>query len=87
MTNRDKPPMNRLGIPITPRIWKPTNALEKTERNISIDAISLGYQHAKKKESLVKNKRYGILKRIEKEDEETHSQMPQICLTGRLVEF
>ena len=73
MRDRDKPPLNGLGIPISPRIWKPTNALEKIQRNIFIDTISLGHQHAKKKkDSLVKQERHNILKRIEKEDEESH---------------
>ena len=89
MRDRDKPPLNRLGIPITPRFWKPTNALEKTERNISIDAISYGYQHAKKKkDSSVKQERYGILKRIEKEDEETRiAKCHRYALQGDWLNF
>ena len=41
---RDKPPLNGLGIPIKPRVWKPTNALEDAELNFYLDSIAMGQQ-------------------------------------------
>ena len=43
MQEKDKSLLNESGITVSPRTWKPTNALEKTERNISLCAISLGH--------------------------------------------
>ena len=37
MRERDKPSVNGLGIPMKPRIWKPTNALESAERNLYLE--------------------------------------------------
>ena len=41
---RDKPPLDGLGIPIKPRVWKPTNAFEDVECNFYLDSIAVGQQ-------------------------------------------
>ena len=45
MREKDKPPLNKLGIPQKRRVWKPCNALEKAERNIYLDNIAFGQHH------------------------------------------
>ena len=71
MKERDKPHINGLGIPVNPRIWKPTNALEKAERDTYLDNIAFYHQHSRTGEkSTVKSSRENTLKRIERDDEE-----------------
>ena len=71
MKERDKPCVNGLGIPVNPRIWKPTNALEKAERDIHLDTIAFCHQPSKMgAKPTVKSKRQNILRRIERDDEE-----------------
>ena len=43
MRERDKPPLNGLGIPIKPRVWKPTNA-EDVKYNFYLNSIVVGQQ-------------------------------------------
>ena len=69
---REKPPVYGLRISISPRIWKPTNAIEKAECNIYLDDVSFGHQHAKKRQDFsLSKKRYSTLKGIWKDDDET----------------
>ena len=71
MRERDKPPLNGLGIPRKPRIWKPTNALEKAERDFYLDNIASGHYHyVPVNKPSIKNNRHNTLKRVEKDDEE-----------------
>ena len=70
MRERDKPPLNKLGIPSKPKVWKPTNALEKAERDIYLDNIAFGQQHFQVDKSSTKLDRHNTLKRIERDDEE-----------------
>ena len=70
MKERDKPPLNKLGIPLKQKVWKPTNALEKAERNIYFDNMAFGQQHIQTNISSAKLDRHNILKRIERDDEE-----------------
>ena len=72
MKERDKPPLNKLGIPMKPKVWKPTNALEKAERNIYLDNIAFGQQHhhLQVNKSSAKWERHNTLKRVERDDEE-----------------
>ena len=70
MRERDKPPMNKLGLPLKPKVWKPTNALEKAERNIYLDNIAFGQQHFQVNKSSAKMDRHNTLRRIERDDEE-----------------
>ena len=71
MRERDRPPLNGLGIPLKPRIWKPTNALEDAERNFYLDSIAAGQQcNVRVNKSSVKRDRHNTLKRIERDEEE-----------------
>ena len=71
MRERDKPPLNGLGIPIKPRVWKPTNALEDTEHNFYLDSNAVGQQcNVRVNKSSVKREIHNILKRIERDDEQ-----------------
>ena len=38
---RDKPPVNGIGIPMKSKLWKPTIALRTAERNFYLDNIAL----------------------------------------------
>ena len=72
MSERDKPPVNKLGIPSKSKVWKPTNALEKAERDFYLDSFALDRkQQAVVNKSAVKMSRHNVLKRVEKDDEET----------------
>ena len=53
------------------KLWKPTVALETTERNFYLDNIAFNHQHQVPGKSHVKMDRQNTLKRIEKDDEET----------------
>ena len=70
MRERDKPPINRLGIPLKAKVWKPTNALEKAERNFCHTNLVFNHQQHLQDKSSLKTKRHNILKRVEKDDEE-----------------
>ena len=71
MRERDSPPVNGLGIPLKAKVWKPTNALEKAERNFYLDNIAFNYQqHLRDKKSTEKMNRHNILQRVAKDDEE-----------------
>ena len=72
LKDKNKAPTNGLGIPMRPKIWKPTNALEEAERNIYLDRIAFG-QSTKynKQKSGVRLDRHTTLKRIEADDEES----------------
>ena len=71
MKERDKPRVNGLGIPVKPKIWKPTTALEKAERDDYLDNIAFCHQPYKMGgKSTVKSDRQNTLKRIERDDEE-----------------
>ena len=71
MRERDKPPVNGLGIPMKSKLWKPTIALETAERNFYLDNIAFNHHRQVLGKSRVKMDRHNTLKRIEK-DEETH---------------
>ena len=68
---RDKPPVNGLGIPMKSKLWKPTIALETAERNFYSDNTAFNYHCQVPGKSLVKMDQYNTLKRIKKDDEET----------------
>ena len=72
MKRKNDPPVNRLGVQERQRIWKPTTALEKAERDLYLDNMILGRKHrnVRKRKSDIKQNRYNILKRIEKDEEE-----------------
>ena len=70
MREKDKPPLNKLGIPQKRRVWKPCNALEKAERNIYLDNIAFGQHHISQVNKSAKMDRHNTLKRIERDDEE-----------------
>ena len=40
---RDKPPVNGLGIPIKSKLWKHIIALERAERNLYLDNIAFNH--------------------------------------------
>ena len=44
---RDKPLINGFGIPVSLKIWKSTDVLEKAELNIFLDVIPLDCELAK----------------------------------------
>ena len=71
MRERDKPPLNGVGIPLKSKLWKPTIALETAERNFYLDNIAFNHQRQVPGKSRVKMDRHNTLKRIEKDDEET----------------
>ena len=89
MRDRDKPPVNGLGIPLQSRIWKPTNALEKAERNFYLDNIAIDQQQCvQRNTSKVKVDRHNTLKRIEKDDEEKRlSRCYSYALQGDWLSF
>ena len=70
--NKNKPKLNKLGIPEKVKVWKPSNCLEKAERDIHLDKISLGNPCFGKRFSnnRVKDQRHTILKRVEQDEEE-----------------
>ena len=43
MRERDKPPVNGLGIPMKSKLWNPTIALETAERNFYLDNIAFNH--------------------------------------------
>ena len=67
MRERDKPPVNGLGVPLKTKVWKPTNALEKTERNFYLDNLAFNnqQQHLPNKSS-IKDKCHNILKELKR---------------------
>ena len=71
LRERDKPPVNGLGIPMKSKLWKPTIALETAERNFYLDNIAFNHHHQVLGKSHGKMDRHNTLKRIEKDDEET----------------
>ena len=71
MRERDKPPVNGLGIPMKSKLWKPTIALEKAKRNFYVENIAFNHHRQVLGKSHVKMDRHNTLKRIEKDDEET----------------
>ena len=71
MRERDKPPINGLGIPMKSKLWKPTIALETDERNFYLDNITFNHHRQVLRKSHVKMDRHNTLKKIEKDDEET----------------
>ena len=71
MRERDKPPVNGLGIPMKSKLWKPTIALETAERNFYSDNTAFNYHCQVPGKSLVKMDQHNTLKRIKKDDEET----------------
>ena len=80
---RDKPPLNGLGIPIKPRVWKPTNAVEDAEHNFYLDSIAVGQQcNVRVNKSSVKMDRNNTLKRINRDDEEVRL----ICCYGYAIQ-
>ena len=72
MRERDKPAVNGLGISMKSKLWKPTIALETAEHNLYFDNIAFNHHRQVLGKSRVKMDRHSTLKRIEKDDEETH---------------
>ena len=70
MKERDKPPVNKLGLPMKQKIWKPTNALEKAERDTYLDNFTFGNQNSGIEKTTVREDRHNTLRRIERDDEE-----------------
>ena len=75
---RDKPPVNGLGIPMKSKLWKPTIALETAERNFYLDNIAFNHQHQVLGKSHVKMDRHNTLKRTEKDNNNLYIN---VCVT------
>ena len=68
---KNKPKTNKLGIPEKIKIWKPSNCLEKAERDIHLGKISFGSGKNKfRRGHPLKEQRHTILRRVEEDDEE-----------------